>query len=126
MRFPDTIAPLSLTSTEATAQGYAALTQDWNPIHLDAEFAAATPFGRPIAHGTMALNLLMQAISAATGGRAVVSDLSIRFTAPTFVGQTLTATGTATDGTRYDVWVETEDGRKVLSGHAVLAERGAS
>ncbi|WP_163849176.1 MaoC family dehydratase [Pseudooceanicola aestuarii] len=145
MTFPKEIPPLDLASDAATAQAYAALTQDWNPIHLDPEFAAGTPFGRPIAHGTMALNLLVEAVARA-GLR--LAELEIRFTAPTYVGQRLTATaqrrngvgpegaetGAAemeeaqaeaaeTGGMPYDVTVLADGGTRVLSGTALLAPR---
>lgn len=121
MTYPDTIPPLTITSSVDTAKAYAALTQDWNPIHLDEDFAAATPFGRPIAHGTMALNLLVEAVARA-GLR--LADLDIRFSKPTFVGQTLTATADRTDGAHYAVTVVADGDTPVLTGTATLDRRG--
>ncbi len=37
---------------------FADLTGDFNRIHLDEEFAATTPFGKPIAHGLLGLSLM--------------------------------------------------------------------
>ncbi len=119
--FPDTIPPLTLTTSAETAQAYAALTQDWNPIHLDPEFAAKAGFDRPIAHGTMALNLAIQAVAQAEDGALRIADLDIRFTAPTWIGQSLTTRLTRTDGAEYDLRVVTDDGRSVLLGRARLA-----
>lgn len=39
-------------------QGFADVTEDWQWIHLDAERAAAGPFGATIAHGYLTLSLL--------------------------------------------------------------------
>lgn len=37
--------------SQADVQTFADLTGDHNPIHLDAEYAATTPFKKPIIHG---------------------------------------------------------------------------
>jgi 3-hydroxybutyryl-CoA dehydratase len=39
------------TITEADIVNYAGFSGDFNPIHIDHEFARTTPFRRPIAHG---------------------------------------------------------------------------
>ncbi|MEG1622273.1 MAG: MaoC family dehydratase [Alistipes sp.] len=42
---------LAVSFTQEEVIAFAKTTGDCNPIHLDAEFAAKTPFGRPIVHG---------------------------------------------------------------------------
>jgi acyl dehydratase len=37
--------------TQAQVQAFAEVSGDNNPLHLDAEFAATTPFKKPIMHG---------------------------------------------------------------------------
>jgi acyl dehydratase len=41
------------TVTEADVVAFAGLSGDFNPLHTDAEFAKATPFGERIAHGML-------------------------------------------------------------------------
>jgi len=41
------------TVTEADVVAFAGLSGDFNPLHTDAEFARATPFGERIAHGLL-------------------------------------------------------------------------
>src|SRR5438270_5419201 len=53
------------TVTEADVVHFAALTGDFNPIHVDRESAAQTPFGRPIAHGLLGLSFAAGLTSAA-------------------------------------------------------------
>lgn len=62
---------------------YAELTDDFNPIHMDAEFAAGTEFGDVIAHGTMSVNLIWQALEEHLG-RAVAEkvNLEVKFVKP--------------------------------------------
>lgn len=44
--------------TEADVVHFADLTGDYNPLHLDSEFAKQTPFRQPIAHGLLGLALV--------------------------------------------------------------------
>jgi acyl dehydratase len=53
---------LGRTVTEADIVNFAGLSGDFNPIHVDHEFAKLTPFRRPIAHG-----ILVMAISSGLG-----------------------------------------------------------
>jgi acyl dehydratase len=45
------------TVTEADVVNFAGLSGDFNPIHVDHEFARTTPFRRPIAHGLLVLSM---------------------------------------------------------------------
>jgi acyl dehydratase len=46
------------TLTETDIVNFAGLSGDYNQIHIDAEFAAATPHGGRIAHGLLVLSIL--------------------------------------------------------------------
>ena len=41
--------------TDKDADVYAKLTEDFNPVHLDPEFASKSEFGRPVAQGVLIL-----------------------------------------------------------------------
>ena len=102
----------------ATIRAYAELTDDFNPIHLDPEFAATTPLGGVIAHGTLSVCLLWQALFRSFGDRAFDGlDLDIRFIKPVRIGETLLAGGEpgAADGC-FDVWVRGDDGSDRVVG----------
>jgi len=45
------------TITEADVVNFAGVSGDFNPIHMDHEFAKTTPFRRPIAHGLLILTI---------------------------------------------------------------------
>ena len=45
------------TITETDIVNFAGISGDFNPIHMDHEFAKTTPFRRPIAHGLLVLVL---------------------------------------------------------------------
>lgn len=84
------------TITEADVVAFAAWTNDNNQVHTDAEFAKKTRYGRRIVHGMLGASLCLGLI-ARTGvfEGSAVALLGIdewRFTAPVFIGDTLTCT----------------------------------
>ncbi|MER3455661.1 MAG: enoyl-CoA hydratase [candidate division GAL15 bacterium] len=85
-------AELRRTVTEADVVGFAGLSGDFNPLHLDAVYAARTRFGQRVAHGM----LLGGFVSAVLGMRlpgpgAILLSCRLDFRKPTYVGDTLTA-----------------------------------
>jgi 3-hydroxybutyryl-CoA dehydratase len=105
---------------------YAELTDDFNPIHVDPVFAASTPMGGVIAHGTMSICLLWQAIFRSFAAEDLVNPhLDVRFLAPVREGETLTAGLTPTPGDMdlYDVWVQSDDGGNRVAGTLRLSAR---
>lgn len=46
--------------TSAEIRTYADLSGDHNPLHVDEAYAASTAYGRPIAHGPIALNVFLR------------------------------------------------------------------
>ncbi|AUC52450.1 Nodulation protein N [Sagittula sp. P11] len=74
-------------------KAFADATEDWQDIHLDAEFASKTPFGGTIAHGFLTLSMLSamsyQVTKELTGFSSSVNygfD-RIRFVSPVRVGR---------------------------------------
>ncbi|WP_342641468.1 MaoC family dehydratase [Rhodoligotrophos ferricapiens] len=127
--WPRQLAPVSLTANAESIALYAELTSDFNPIHLDAEFAAGTPFGKPIAHGTMVLNLVWISLSETFPRLDLPWAAEIRFLKPVKIGDTVTASGLLSEQPgRYEVAVRNEAGDIVLAGSVQLdaAGRGRS
>ncbi|MBW2622536.1 MAG: MaoC family dehydratase [Deltaproteobacteria bacterium] len=118
MRF---LNPVSLEVDQEKINLYADITDDWNPLHTDPEFAAGTEMKGVIAHGTMSVNLIWQALTAAfgleTAGR---TTLDIRFLRPVRVGDTVTAGGNPDDDdpSLWRVWVRNQRGEEVIGGTA--------
>jgi acyl dehydratase len=48
---------LGRTLTETDISNFAGISGDFNPIHVDHEFAKTTMFGRPIAHGLLSFSI---------------------------------------------------------------------
>jgi 3-hydroxybutyryl-CoA dehydratase len=115
---PEKLELGQLQTTPEMTEQYAALSGDYNPIHLDADFAAATAFGAPIIHGAMTLNLLVEGLHSAFGDNFPEARIDIRFVRSVHVGRTIAAGCTLTDrATRsYEIFVETETGERAVQG----------
>lgn len=116
----------SLHATAEKVAAHAKLVKDFNPLHLDPDFAAQTPFGEPIVHGSLMMNLLVDTLERAGGADFVNGTLRLRFAAPAPVGAVLIAGGAASAEAAgvYEVWVRREDGSTVVSGTLVPAGLG--
>ncbi|MPY85837.1 MAG: dehydratase, partial [Actinophytocola sp.] len=53
----DTFTTPARTITEYDVAAFAGLSGDYNPVHTDREFATATSFGQPIAHGVLGITV---------------------------------------------------------------------
>ena len=70
---------------------FAALSGDVNPVHLDADFAAGTPFGEPIAHGMLTGAIISAALAMELPGPGTVYlSQSLKFRLPVKPGDTIT------------------------------------
>ncbi len=85
------IAYFHKTITEYDVYAFAGLTGDYSRIHVDAEFAKRTRFGRQIAHGLIAASFPSTLMGTQLPGSGTVFlDQFCEFKAPTYFGDTLT------------------------------------
>lgn len=86
-------AEYSKTLTEQDIVMFAATSGDTNPVHLDAEFAATTPFEGRIAHGMWTGGLISAAIALnLPGPGSIYLGQSLSFRKPVMLGDTITVT----------------------------------
>ena len=124
-------ASVTKTISEADIQTFGDLTGDHNPLHFDKEHARRTRFGRPISHGMLTGSLFSPIIAHQLPGEgAIYLSQSLRFVAPVFAGDTITAALTVTH-VRDDTQIITlagvaknQSGEVVITGESVvLVER---
>ena len=115
----------SLTVTADHVKRYAELTGDYNPLHFDAEFAARTKFGRLVAQGGLTTGLLHALVAMDLPGPGTVFlSQQWSFTAPVYIGDTITATARVLSVhaikpvTQLGIEVMRQDGEVVLMGEA--------
>lgn len=83
--------------TDEVIKAFAELSGDYNPIHIDEEFAKRTRFGKRIAHGMISGALISAVLGDELSEKKVVYlSQTLNFVAPVFVDDTVTATATVT------------------------------
>jgi acyl dehydratase len=105
---------------------YAALTNDYNPAHVDKEFADSSAMKGIIAHGTMSVALIWQAIKNTLGIEALNDiDLDIRFVRPVRIDDDVTGGGELLAGSSdiFSVWVRNQKDEDVIIGTAVIRSK---
>jgi acyl dehydratase len=97
----DSITTPARTVTEADIVSFAALTGDWNPIHVDAEYAATTHFGERVAHGLLGLSIASGlAVRSGFVEDTIIAFRSIdnwKFSLPVKIGDTIHARAEVTE-----------------------------
>lgn len=86
------VASFSRTITETDFIIFAGLSGDFNPIHMDAEYAKGTFFGERISHGLLTASLLSRLLGMhLPGPGSVYVSQTISFSKPVYIGDTITA-----------------------------------
>ena len=119
-------ASRSKTFSDEDVRGFARITGDTNPLHLDDAYAEQTRFGRRLVHGMLTASLLSATLANDLPGEGTVyMSQTLQFKAPVFIGDTITATVEVT-GYRPERGIATlattcvnQDGAIVLQGEAV-------
>ena len=102
---------------QARIERYAEASGDFNPIHIDRDFAATTQFGGTIAHGMMVAAMISEMMTAAFGENwARTGKMKIRFRAPVKPGQRVTAQGSVRRV------VQDDDGTRIVCAVSVVAD----
>ena len=113
----------SLRLTRAEVDAYARITGDYNPLHFDERFAAATQFGRLVVHGGLTAGILNALVAEdLPGPGSVFMSQSLKYVAPVFIGDTITgevevlSVHARKPVTQLRATVTREDGQVVLEG----------
>jgi 3-hydroxybutyryl-CoA dehydratase len=117
----------SKTITEADIALFVGVSGDTYPLHVDAEYAKTTRFGRRVAHGMLSASLLstVNGLMLGTPGGLYVEQ-TLQFRRPVFIGDTLTARSevVAIDTGKRRLHCATtivnQHGKAVIDGAAVL------
>jgi len=118
-------ATRSLTLTAEHVRKYSEITGDYNPLHYDEEFAAGTKFKHLVVQGGLTTGLLHALVAQDMPGPGTVFlSQNWKFTAPVFIGDTITAEAevlsvhAAKPVTQLGIKVTRQTGEMVLEGEA--------
>jgi len=100
-------ASFSKTITETDVYLFAGISGDFNPMHVNEAFAKQTPFKTRIAHGALPQSLIAPVLGTKLPGLGTVAvEISCRFKAPVFFGDTVTASARITEKIEKNRWVK--------------------
>lgn len=123
-------ASLKKTITQADVEKFAAVTGDYNPLHMDEEFAGKTIFRGRIAHGMITGGLISAVLGTELPGKnTLYLEQELKFLAPVRFGDTLVATVECIEkeDRRHKLVFKTvvinQNGAVVTSGKALVRKR---
>ena len=115
----------SITLTMEHVKTFAELTGDYNPLHFDESFAAKTRFKRLVVQGGLTTGLLHALVAMDMPGTGTVFlSQNWNFTAPVFIGDTITAEAEVVKihetkpVTQLKIKITRQTGETVLEGEA--------
>ena len=116
--------------TQDMINRWAEVSDDFNPLHVDLEFARTTRFGSTIAHGTLTTSYILELLTRWLGDRWLRGGQlkGMRLIAPVKPGDTVMPRGKVVDkrvegGKRViecDVWLENQNGTQAIVGKATV------
>jgi acyl dehydratase len=126
-------ASFSKTITETDVYLFAGISGDFNPVHVNEEYARQTPFKTRIAHGALPQSLIAPVLGMKLPGPGtIVVEIRCRFKAPTYFGDTITAKAIVCEKipekrrvTMTLVWTN-QRGETVAEGEAVVIPPSAA
>ncbi len=99
-------ASVSKTISESDVYMFAGITGDFNPMHVNEEYAGTTRFKKRIAHGPLTESLIAPVLGMKLPGLGtVVLELFCRFRAPVYFGDTITASAEVSEKREDKKWI---------------------
>jgi 3-hydroxybutyryl-CoA dehydratase len=124
------VAEYSKTITEKEVLGFAEISGDCNPVHVDKEFAERSMFKRQIVHGILSGSLISTVLGTKLPGiNTIYMKQDFQFKAPVYFGDELTARAEVTEKKddkhiiKLRTFVTNQDGKIVVDGEAVVMKK---
>jgi 3-oxoacyl-[acyl-carrier protein] reductase len=113
--------------TAEDISAFADVSGDYNPLHLDAEYAKNTSFKKPVAHGMLLASLVSRLVGMQLpGAGALWTRQSFRWLLPVFAGDTIELTlrvthiSVGSSTITIEVNAVNQDGRLVMNGDGAV------
>lgn len=123
-------ASFSKTIGEIDVYQFAGITGDFNPMHMNKEYAKTTVFKERIVHGMLTASFISTVLGMKLPGpNTIYMEQNVRFLAPVHIGDTITVTVTviAKDDTKKRIRLRTtvtnQEGKVVVDGEALTMKK---
>lgn len=123
-------ASFSKTISEHDVYAFAGVTGDFNPVHVNTEFAKQSMFKQRIAHGMISAGLISAVLGTELPGvNTIYMNQTLSFLAPVMYGDTLTATVECKEKNDekhriiFRTTVTNQDGKLVTDGEARVMKK---
>ncbi len=123
-------AEISKTFSESDIYNFAGICGDFNPLHIDSEAAAKSPFKKRVVHGMLVASLISAVLGTVLPGKnTIYLEQNLQFKAPVFIGDTITARVEVAElqpqknVARFKTAVINQSGTKVIEGYAVITKK---
>jgi len=119
-------ATFSKTMTDSDIFAFSAITGDFNPIHVNVEFAKESIFKQRVVHGMLTAGLVDQTLTHIGGAGNIHLSQFVKFLAPVHIGDTVTVISevVSKDAGKNRVTVKSavtnQAGKTVLEGEALI------
>lgn len=122
------LPPAQIVISQAMIDAYAAISGDFNPLHVDPEAAARTPFRGTIAHGCIPMEPIFQSVQRWLGVAVLPegAKMSLRYLGPSRPGDTIHIEQrnkediAAADTVTLEFVCRNQRGEAVIEGHCVV------
>lgn len=123
-------ASMTKTVSEHDVYTFAGVTGDFNPVHVNVEFAKRTMFKERIAHGMLSAGFISAVLGTALpGANTIYMGQELSFKAPVKIGDTVTATVECVEKIEekhrliFRTTVTNQDGVLVVDGKATMLKK---
>lgn len=123
-------ASFSKTISESDIYQFAGITGDFNPLHVDNEFAKTSPFKERIAHGLLSAGFISSVIGMKLPGiNSIYLTQNLKFLGPVKIGDTVKAEVKVLEKIdrkkiiRLQTLVKNQHGEIVVDGEATVMKK---
>ena len=124
------LAPLQKYMTQEKINAYIDAAEDFNPIHVDPEYAKNTAFKSTIAPGYQFIAYISELMARDFGERWITGGgMELRLIRPVFPKDTLTIGAKVVEkkkegsgiSLKCDVWIRNQDNNDIVAGYTTVA-----
>lgn len=123
-------ASFSKTIGEIDIYQFAGITGDFNPMHMDQEYAKTTLFKERIAHGMLTASFISTVLGMKLPGpNTIYLEQTVRFVAPVKIGDTIKVQVKVIEKIdekrqiRLETVIVNQEGKKVVTGEALVKKK---